>query len=571
MTASPMPTRAELVRALEQAADLLEIAGADEFRARAYRAAARSLEDLEEETPALAARAFGGIPKVGKGLAAELGTFAQSGRFDPLQTLLAELPPGVPALLGVRGLGPKKIRALWQAGFDSPERLRDGAASGAVAALSGFGPKSAATILENVTFLLAARERWSLGRAERVAGELAQALDGLSPRPAGDLRRGLETVGPLALTVTADAPAVLARLPGLGLPGLGLREVPGEPLLEGEWEGRRVQVGYAPAGARGALDLVLGGSEPYQAAVRQTAREAGFDLGPRGLRRGEEWLPVPDEAALEAALGFALRPPEYREPEHDAVWTELPPPAELLSTADLRGMLHTHSRWSDGAATVEQMARAALDQGYEYLGTADHSQAAAYAGGLSPERLRDQLREVRELQRAGLPLVAGSEVDILEDGSLDYPDDLLAELDYVVASVHSHFSLDPERQTERLVRAASHPLVTILGHPTGRLLLRRPGYACDLGAVLAACEARGTVVEINANPARLDLDWREALRWRGLTYAVNTDAHHPGGLGDARYGVAAARKAGLTPGQVVNTLSREDFLAFVARQRAARG
>ena len=239
--------------------------------------------------------------------------------------------------------------------------------------------------------------------------------------------------------------------------------------------------------------------------------------------------------------------------------------------ADLRGMIHTHSVWSDGTTSIAEMAAEALRLGHEFLGTGDHSRAAYYANGLSIERLQAQLKEVRELQAAGVPLVAGAEVDILEDGTLDYPDDVLAELDYVVASVHSHFTLESAKQTERLVRAASHPLVTVLGHPTGRLLLRRGSYALDLDAVMAACAAQGTVVEINANAARLDVDWRVALRWRDrVKFAINTDAHVLGGLQDARYGVLVARKAGLTPAHVVNTLSRGDFLEFVARQRAAR-
>lgn len=205
------------------------------------------------------------------------------------------------------------------------------------------------------------------------------------------------------------------------------------------------------------------------------------------------------------------------------------------------------------------------------MGTGDHSRAAHYANGLSIERLQAQLKEVRELQAAGVPLVAGAEVDILEDGTLDYPDDVLAELDYVVVSVHSQFTLDQAKQTARIIKAVSHPLTTLLGHPTGRLLLRRPGYAVDINAVLEACQANKTVVEINANAARLDLDWRTALSWRDrLTFAINTDAHLPSGLADAKYGVRVARKAGLTPDKVVNTLGRKAFLEFVRGQRAGR-
>ncbi|MCD0167488.1 PHP domain-containing protein, partial [Deinococcus sp. 12RED42] len=306
-------------------------------------------------------------------------------------------------------------------------------------------------------------------------------------------------------------------------------------------------------------------------SLREEAKARGFDLSGRGLIRAGEVLDTPTEADVMKTLGLPLRPAEYRDPEHDAVWEALPHPDALVTVGDLRGMLHTHSTWSDGASSIADMAAETVRLGHGFLGTGDHSRAAHYANGLSIERLQAQLKEIRELQAAGVPLVAGAEVDILDDGSLDYPDDVLAQLDYVVASVHSLFTLSPERQTERLIRAASHPLITILGHPTGRLLLRRPGYALDLDAVMAACAERGTVVEINANAYRLDIDWRVALTWRDrVKFAINTDAHVPGGLKDAKYGVMVARKAGLTPAHVVNTLEREAFLAFVQEQRAAR-
>ncbi|WP_045233920.1 PHP domain-containing protein, partial [Deinococcus pimensis] len=280
----------------------------------------------------------------------------------------------------------------------------------------------------------------------------------------------------------------------------------------------------------------------------------------------------PTEADVAAALGLPLVPAPYREAEHLARGTEdLPPEDELVTVGDIRGMLHVHSLWSDGTATVREMTEEALRLGHAYLGTGDHSRLAAYANGMSVERLLAHVREVRELRAAGLPVLAGAEVDILEDGALDYPDDVLAELDYVVASVHSHFNLDAARQTERLVRAVTHPLITILGHPTGRLMLRRPPYALDLDAVLEAASGAGTVVEINANAYRLDLDWRVALRWRDrLRFAIDTDAHVLAGLRDTRFGVLVARKAGLTPAHVVNCLSLEDFEAFVKRQREAR-
>lgn len=568
----PDVTRKQLVGVLNTTADLLDVLGQEPFRASAYRGAARSLEATGIPVADLVATGFAGVPKVGRAIATDLAAFVTTGTFAPLEEAASQVAPGVLGLFRVRGLGPKKIRALWDAGIDSLEVLREAARDGRVAALKGFGAKSAATILEAVEFVLSNQDRQHLSTGLDVSDTLVAWLDGLAPRVAGDARRGLETVRTVRVTVTGSAEDVTARLAERVE---DLTRLDPKPLLTGRVDGVPVEIAYAPAEARGALDLMMGGSTEYRASLRAQANAQGFNLSGRGLKRAGQRLPTPAEADVTRALGCPLRPAEYREPEHDEVWETLPPPAELVTVADLRGLLHTHSVWSDGAATLPEMvetaARLGSPAGGTYLGTGDHSRAAHYANGMSIERLRAYVREIRELQRAGLPLLAGAEVDILEDGSLDYPDEELLTLDYVVASVHSHFTLDAGRQTERLVRAVSHPLVTILGHPTGRLLLRRPGYALDLDAVLAAASANGTVVEINANPARLDLDWRYALRWRDrLTFAINTDAHVPAGLGDTRYGVAVARKAGLTPAQVVNTLSQEEFLAFVRQQREAR-
>ncbi|QFP75944.1 DNA polymerase/3'-5' exonuclease PolX [Deinococcus sp. AJ005] len=562
-------TRKSLVHALNSTADLLDLLGEEAFRAQAYRSAARSLEGLEAEASELAAKDFTGIPKVGKNIAAELGAYMQTGTFGPLEDAASQIPPSVLGLFRVRGLGPKKIRALWDAGFDSLERLREGAQSGGVAGTKGFGAKSATTILEAVDFALASQERQSLSTGLDISGALAARLNDLDGHISGDARRGLDTVRVARVTVTGTAEEVSARLAGVVE---DLVPVEKKPVLAGRVDGVPVEIAYAPAGARGALDLMMGGPAKYREELRADAKAKGFDLSGRGLKKGGTLISTPTEQDVTDTLGLPLRPAEYREPEHDGVWQTLPPPEQLVTVGDLRGMLHTHSVWSDGAATVRDMVEATVKLGHAFLGTGDHSRAAHYANGLSIERLHAYIAEIRALQAKGLPVLAGAEVDILDDGSLDYPDDVLLELDYVVASVHSLFTLDPARQTERLVRAASHPLITILGHPTGRLLLRRPGYALDLEAVLAACEANGTVVEINANAARLDLDWRDALRWRQrLTFAINTDAHVPGGLSDTRFGVAVARKAGLRPDQIINTLGQAEFLAFVARQRAARG
>lgn len=498
-------TRKDLVRALNATADLLDVLGSDEggFRATAYRSAARSLDRHEASLDELRGTRFTGVPKIGKGIAAELLDYLDTGRFAPLDEAAEGVPEGVQGLFAVRGLGPKKVRALWDAGIDSVTRLRDAAQSGELAAIKGFGAKGAQTLGEAAQFVLDAQDRFLLPQALQ-AGEAARHLlagAGLAATFSGELGRLRDTLG-----------------------------------------GAEVQAGGDPEAWAKALAGAAGWEVGEQGMDTLSGRLGGV---PVTLRRGE------------AEAGFL----PFDEPEHAGL--DLPDPATLIQVQDIQGMLHTHSVWSDGTAPLREMVAGVQALGHAYLGTGDHSQAAAYAGGMTPARLREYIAEIRGLQAEGLPILAGAEVDILTDGSLDYPDELLAELDYVVASVHSGFGLSQAEQTARLVRAASHPLVSILGHPTGRLLLRREGYALDTDAVLDACAAAGTAAEINANPWRLDLRWQDALRWRGrVKFSINTDAHSVAGLSDLRYGVMMARKAALTPADVVNCLDMAAFRAW---------
>nr|WP_221277151.1 DNA polymerase/3'-5' exonuclease PolX [Deinobacterium chartae] len=561
-----------MVGALKTTADLLELLNENAFKVNSYRAAARSLEGEERPVEELQAARFAGVPKIGTQLGAALTEYLETGTFGPLEEAASLVPPGVLSIFRVRGLGPKKIRALWEAGIESLEDLREACRNGRVAAMRGFGAKSQENILEGVEFALRAQGRQHLSTACTVADGLLHLLEGLEARVAGSLRRGLEAVGDVEVTVTAERDTVRARLEGHLE---NLHEAADYPAWQGEVNGVPVEVGYAPAAVRGALDLMFSG-KAYQALLQQRAQQRGLELSSRGLMRAGEALPAHDEQTVLAALELPHLPAPYRETEHLALpeheIAALPPESELIRTEQIRGMLHVHSSYSDGVNSVREMADEVRRLGQSYLGMGDHSVSAYYANGLSPERLRAQMQEIDALRGEGYAILKGAEVDILEDGSLDYDDDLLSELDYVVASVHSHFTLPAARQTERLIRAVSHPLITILGHPTGRLMLRRPPYALDLDAVLEAAAARGTVIEINANAYRLDLDWREALRWRNrLRFAINTDAHVTGGLRDVRYGVMVARKAGLTAAHVVNTLEQDAFLEFVRAQRAARG
>jgi len=317
------------------------------------------------------------------------------------------------------------------------------------------------------------------------------------------------------------------------------------------------------------------GSKDHNIQLRTRARHDGVTVNEYGLFRGEERLAIADEEALYRQLGLHWIPPEMREGLGEVELAERGPLPRLVEPGDLRGTFHVHTSWSDGTASVAQMAAAAAQRGWGYLGIADHSPLAAYAGGLSPERVREQWAEIDAWNAAGRSprLFKGTECDILADGALDFSDELLFGFDYVVVSVHSRFRMAREAMTARLVRAVSHPAVTFLGHPTGRLLLAREGYDFDFDEVLDAAEKNGVIVEVNASPHRLDLDWRNLRGWlaRGCRTSIHPDAHSPQGLADVDYGVAVARKAGTRAADVLNCDSEAEVAAwFEARRRRAR-
>jgi len=555
-----------LVGLLERTAEVLELIGENPFKVKNFMSAARALEEDSRDLSELEALQFIGVPRLGKPLAQAMMDALKTGEFAPLLEAARDVPPGVLEMFGVRGIGAKKIRVLWDAGITSLEELKSAAEAGKVAALKGFGQKSEATILENVRFALESATRHSIAKGLEVARTLLEHLGDFEPRVLGSVGRGLETVGDVDLSVTGSSEAVrsvLEMLSPLEHPNL---EHKSYPTWSGTLSRVRFEVAYSSAENRPVTDALLSGSA-WADFLLERARARGFELSIEGLFRAGNRVELSSEAALYAALELPDVPLEYREKEHlergILFLASLPASSELIKVEDIRGMLHVHSQYSDGAATVRQMIEGALERGYAYLGMGDHSVSAFYANGLSVERLRAQMLEIDALRAEGFPILKGSEVDILADGSLDYPDEVLEQLDYVVASVHSLFNLSKEAQTERLVRAVSHPLVTILGHATGRLLLRRPSYEVDIDAVMAAAATHNTAIEINANPWRLDVDWRTALEWRDrVHFAINTDAHVVLGLDDLQYGILMARKAGLTPANVVNCLSLEEFKSF---------
>lgn len=538
--------RKELAGFLLRAADLMEVCGEEGFRPTAYRRAARTLERYEGEFEALANNAFHGVAGIGPGLSTALSEIYASGEFPYLDELIQRVPLGVQELFSVQGLGPKRIRALWRAGVDSIESLVDWAASGRIAALSGFGRKTEQGLLEAARFALVAARRvhLSLGQviAERLLLDLSNA--GIQAEVAGSVRRHLETVSGVDLVARAG-PEVVRR--ALGEQAL---DIQGERVL-GRAEGLSLVVHCAGPADFGRVLLKATGSSSFVHSLGTPLPEA------------------PDEESCFEALARTPIPAYWREQEH--LGKHLP--KTPLEPGMLKGMIHTHSSYSDGANTIREMAAGAIERGYQYLLISDHSQSAGYAGGLSAEDLKRQWVEIEALniELAPFRILKGIESDILPDGRLDYPEELLRSFDLVIGSLHSGLGLPAEAQTERMLKVIENPYLSILGHLTGRLLLRRPEARADWPRVLEAAARLGVIVEINANPWRLDLDWRLALARRdSLYFSLGPDAHLISGLDDMAYGVWMAQKAGLEAGRVMNTWSLERLLAYGEVRRNTR-
>jgi DNA polymerase (family 10) len=565
---------------LAEIGQLLELHGADSFRASAFAAAARALEGTSADLEALARTGdLATLSGIGPGIASVLRELVLTGRSAVHEELVAATPVGLFELMRLPGLGIKRIRLLHERlGVDSLDSLEAAARRGRIASLAGFGLKTQEKLVEGIAFARAVRGRRLFPRALEVAERLA---DGLRARQevvevavAGTVRRCLEIADGIDLVASSAAPAetrdVFATVNGIS----GARLV--GDVVEGQLsDGLPVRLRCVdPPGFAAAL-LWETGSEPHLRDLVEHAAAAGIRADADGFWRGTERIDAADERALYSALGLQYLPPELREGLGEvglAAAGQLP---ELVELSDLRGTFHCHTTDSDGKATLEEIAAGAAARGWEYLGIADHSRTAAYAGGLSVESLLAQREAIarfnEDLGDSSPRLFAGTESDILADGSLDYPDEVLAGLDYVVGSVHSAFRMSREAMTARLIRAVRNPRLTILGHPTGRLLLRREGYAVDLAAVVDAAAEAGVVIEINAHPNRLDLDWREvrSAAARGVLIAINPDAHSVDALDHVAYGVNIARKAGLEPRQILNCWSRKEVEAYFAERKQA--
>lgn len=544
--------RAGVIAALEEMALLLELADANVFKVRAFQNGARALEGLGVPIDdALADGTLKATKGIGAGLLADIRALVETGHLAALDQLRQATPPGLIEMFEIPGLGPKKVKAIHAGlGIASVGELEYAVLENRLVDLPGFGAKTQEKIGKAI-------EAWKRNRGKRllsdvlpVAEDLVAALAGtpgvLASALAGGLRRRAETARDVDLVIATDdaqaARAALAALPGVEAAGDLLKLAGALPL----------DVAFVEPAAFGAALLVGTGDQAWVAGAIARAGERGLRLDATGLWRGAERLPTPDEAAVFTALGLPPTPPELREAGAPAV-----PSVALVASEDLQGAFHVHTTYSDGTASVRDMALAARALGWRYIGISDHSEAAFYAHGLTRARIEEQRREIEALnaELEGITILHGIEADILADGALDYDDETLAGLDFVIGSIHSRFSQDREAMTNRLVTALANPRLTMLGHMSGRLLLSRDPYDFDLEAVLAAAARHGKAIELNANPHRLDIDWRHLARARdlGIAIAINPDAHSPAGLGDVRWGVEMARKGGLTAADVLNT------------------
>jgi len=575
MTAS-IPLK-DVIRILEEIGVLLELKGESPFKSIAYANAARRLESLDEDLDALVSRgALTSIKGIGEALSRKITELVTTGRLEYYEKLKASVPPGHLEMLRIPGLGPKKIRALHEKlSIETLGELEYACMENRLVELPGFGARTQEKILAGIEHLKRYRERRLCSEALAAAEPLLAKLQGhpgvVEASMAGSLRRGNETVKDIDLVAAANDPEALSSW------------FASQPDVESVIARGATKVSvFLKAGINADLRIVspreypfalhhFTGSKEHNVAMRGRAKQLGIKMNEYGLFRDDALLTCRSEQEVFAALGLAWVPPELRENTGEIEAAETGVMPSLVEMKDIRGIFHIHTTASDGASTLEALVAAAKRMGLEYIGITDHSESAFYAGGLTPEDVRKQHRAIDALNRRdpAFRIFKGIEADILPDGRLDYDEATLGSFDFVIAAVHSHFGMSGEEMTRRILRALENRRTTILAHPTGRLLLAREPYALDLERVIDAAAALGKVIELNANPHRLDLDWRycKYAKRQGARIAVNPDAHHVEGLADMRYGLSIARKGWLEAPDIINCMGLEEMTTFLEKSR----
>ncbi len=565
---------------LNETADLMEIQGEDSFRIRSYRRAAEAIEGLPQPVAELVSdrKKLLEIPGIGKGMAANLEEIFKKGKLAMHSELLKKYKPTILELMKIQGMGPKTLALIWDAfqisDVSGVEKL---AREGKLRELPRMSEKTEQKLLKAIENYRRVSGRFRLDQAADVAAKLTEHLSdapGVEKiTPAGSLRRGRETVGDLDLLVTGKVStnakqreALIQKI--LAFPGISEVLAKGENKVSFKLHGgMQVDIRLLAPESFGAALMYFTGSKSHNVLLRQRALTMGYTLNEYELARvkDEKRVAAKTEEEIYAKLGLEYIPPEMRESQGEIEAAKEHALPGLITEGDICGDAHMHTVATDGRNTIEEMAEAARAHGYQYIAITDHSKNLAMANGLDDKRALEHIARIRAAaeKTEGIKILAGIEADILADGELDLSDPVLEQMDVVVASVHSHFQQEPSQMTERLLRAVSNPNTSILGHPTGRLLLRREAYGFDLQAILKAAAKNGVAMELNAFPDRLDLCdvHLRMAKAQGVKVVINTDSHHTSHLENMRYGILQARRAWLTPADVLNTLPLEQFTA----------
>ena len=574
-----MMEKNDIASVLDEIATFMELTGENPFKIRAYSAGARILENMTEDLGELIdGGKLADIPGLGEALVDKITTLRRDGVLPFHQKLKASIPAGLLEVMQIPGLGPKKVRALWTLlAVEDLAKLKEVCESGAVAELKGFGAKTQDKILEGIKNRIAYGKRHRWYEAAAIAEPILVGLRALPQvslaESAGSLRRARETVGDLDFLVASSEPKPIMDW-FVAYPGVKEVTAHGETKSSVRFEnGLQADLRVVPAEQFYFALHHFTGSKEHNVAMRHRALGRGLSMSEWGFKSVDEKSVAPGATSEEEvfrALGLPWIPPELREGNGEIDAAEAGKLPKLVQLSDLRGVFHNHTTESDGDHTLDQMAAAAEAHGWDYLGISDHSKSSFQAGGLDEARLAQQLEDVAKLnasKKYRVRVLSGSEVDILKDGTLDFSDDVLARLDFVVASVHTLFTLDREAQTARIIKAIENEHVDMVGHLTGRLLNKREPYDVDIAKVIDAAAANDTIIELNANPWRLDLDWRWWRRAaeKGVLCSINPDAHDIDQLAFAAHGVRIARKGWLTPEQVLNTRSLPEVLSWLGR------
>ncbi|OGU28718.1 MAG: histidinol-phosphatase [Ignavibacteria bacterium GWA2_55_11] len=573
---------------LDEIGTLLELQGANPFKSRAFHNGARTIEALTDDLATLVeSEKLTDVKGIGEGLAKVVLDLVKKGKSKDYDDLKRKIPDGVLAMTRLQGLGPKRVKILFEElKIDSLEKLEKACQKHTIAALEGFGTKTEENILRSIEAAKKTSDKHLFPEARAAADDLLKSLKDLQGvalcEVAGSLRRRKEIIGDIDLLVAASG-----KSKNFVFDAFTKHSSVERIVAKGDTKSSVVLHGGIACDLRVvekkefpfALNYFTGSKE-HNVEMRSIARKKGLSLNEYGFTKIENapsGTRVPScstEEEIYKALGLAYVPPELRENGGECAAAKTGKMPTLIDVEDLRGTFHCHTTYSDGHNTLQQMAEAAKARGWSYWGVADHSRVAAYAGGLTPERVRKQHAEVDALNEAmkGFRIFKGTECDILADGSLDFPDKVLATFDYVVVSIHSKFNMTAVEATKRVIKALQNKYATFLGHPTGRLLLSRDGYPVDVKAVIDVAADFGKSIEINAHPVRLDLDWRwvRYARDKGVPIAINPDAHNVDGLDDVRYGVGIARKGWLEKKHVVNAWSVEEVERFFASVRTSK-